>query len=75
MGLGRPLFMHVTAGGVGTGRVRMRSTTFPVPFSLGVQRLGWNIAGKWTGLAGDDSPLVLRDTGSEEIYALNWEAP
>jgi hypothetical protein len=40
-----------------------------------VQRLGWTIAGKWTGLAGDDSPLVLRDTGIEEIYALDWEAP
>jgi Tol biopolymer transport system component/DNA-binding winged helix-turn-helix (wHTH) protein len=39
------------------------------------QRLGWSIAGKWTGLAEDDSPLVLRDTGSEEIYALDWETP
>jgi hypothetical protein len=36
--------------------------------------LGWSIAGKWTGLVGDDSPLVLRDTGSEEIYALDREA-
>jgi hypothetical protein len=27
------------------------------------------------GLAGDDSTLVLRDTGNEEIYALDWEAP
>ena len=43
--------------------------------SLSRQRLGWSIAGKWTGLAEDDSPLVLRDTGSEEIYALDWEAP
>jgi len=37
--------------------------------------LGWTIAGKWTGFAGDGSPLVLRDTGIEEIYALDWEAP
>ncbi len=29
----------------------------------------------WTGLAPDDSPLVLRDIGSQEIYALDWEAP
>ena len=29
----------------------------------------------WTGLALDDSPLVLRDVGSHEIYALDWEAP
>jgi Tol biopolymer transport system component len=29
----------------------------------------------WTGLAPDDSPLLLRDVGTEEIYALDWEAP
>ena len=27
------------------------------------------------GLAPDDSPLLLRDTGTQEIYALDWEAP
>ena len=31
--------------------------------------------GLWNGLAPDDSPLLLRDTGSREIYALDWEAP
>jgi Tol biopolymer transport system component len=31
--------------------------------------------GQWFGLAPDDSPLVLRDVGSHEIYALDWEAP
>ncbi len=29
----------------------------------------------WFGLAPDGSPLVLRDLGSQEIYALDWEAP
>ena len=29
----------------------------------------------WTGLAQDDSPLVLREVGAQEIYALDWEAP
>jgi eukaryotic-like serine/threonine-protein kinase len=29
----------------------------------------------WTGLALDDSPLLLRDAGTEEIYALDWQAP
>jgi eukaryotic-like serine/threonine-protein kinase len=29
----------------------------------------------WTGLAPDDSLLVLRNVGTEEIYALDWEAP
>ena len=31
--------------------------------------------GFWLGVAPDDSPLLLRDTGSQEIYALDWEAP
>jgi Tol biopolymer transport system component len=29
----------------------------------------------WIGLTPDDSPLLLRNVGSEEIYALDWEAP
>ncbi len=29
----------------------------------------------WFGLAPDDSLLVLRDVGSQEIYAIDWEAP
>jgi hypothetical protein len=31
--------------------------------------------GEWNGLAPDDSPLILRDVATQEIYALNWEAP
>jgi hypothetical protein len=26
-------------------------------------------------LAPDDSPLVVRDVGTHEIYAIDWEAP
>jgi serine/threonine protein kinase/Tol biopolymer transport system component len=33
------------------------------------------IVGFWLGLAPDDSPLLLRDIGTQEIYALDWEAP
>jgi len=28
----------------------------------------------WLGMVPDDSPLLLRDTGIQEIYAL-WQAP
>jgi Tol biopolymer transport system component/DNA-binding winged helix-turn-helix (wHTH) protein len=59
----------------GVYRIRISDRKRELITTLGRQLLGWNIAGKWTGLAGDDSPLVLRDTGSEEIYALDWEAP
>ncbi|MGB2901383.1 MAG: hypothetical protein WBB89_19160 [Candidatus Acidiferrum sp.] len=31
--------------------------------------------GIWLGLAPDDSPLLLKDTGSQEIVALEWDAP
>ncbi len=39
-----------------------------------LRRASWAF-GAWSGLAPDDSPLVLRDIGTEEIYALDWEAP
>jgi eukaryotic-like serine/threonine-protein kinase len=28
----------------------------------------------WLGMAPDDSPLLLRDTGTQEIYSLDWQA-
>ncbi|HET6179061.1 MAG TPA: protein kinase [Candidatus Sulfotelmatobacter sp.] len=31
----------------------------------------WN----WMGLAADDSPVLLRDATTEDLYALDWEAP
>jgi serine/threonine protein kinase/Tol biopolymer transport system component len=30
---------------------------------------------QWTGLGPDDSPLLLRDVGTEEVYALDWQIP
>jgi hypothetical protein len=37
----------------------------------GLVRGAWN----WLGLAPDDSPLLVRDVGTQEIYALDWDAP
>jgi eukaryotic-like serine/threonine-protein kinase len=31
--------------------------------------------GHWFGLTPDNSPLLLHDTGTQEIYALDWQAP
>jgi len=28
----------------------------------------------WMGLAPDDSPLSLRDIGSQDVYSLDWQA-
>ena len=56
-------------------RIRIKDRKLEMVTSLRRDRLGWNIAGKWMGLAEDDSLLVLRDTGSEDIYALDWQTP
>jgi Tol biopolymer transport system component len=29
----------------------------------------------WSGLAPDDSPLIVRDVGSQQIYALDLQLP
>ena len=31
--------------------------------------------GQWLGLGPDDSPLVLENTGTQDVYALDWEEP
>jgi eukaryotic-like serine/threonine-protein kinase len=31
--------------------------------------------GRWTGLAPDDSPLLLQEVGIHEIYAMDWKFP
>jgi len=33
------------------------------------------IWGFWLGTAPDDSPLLLRDTGSQDVYSLDWQEP
>ncbi len=35
----------------------------------------WTRVGYWTGLAPDDTPLLLRDTSIDEIYALELQLP
>jgi eukaryotic-like serine/threonine-protein kinase len=31
--------------------------------------------GEWFGLGPNDEPLLLRNTGNQQIYAVDWEAP
>jgi Tol biopolymer transport system component len=38
-------------------------------------RIGGVSGGWWNGLAPDDSLLVMRDRSTDELYALEWEAP
>jgi Tol biopolymer transport system component len=58
----------------GLYRVRIRDGNIERMATLEPRSLSWAIVGKWTALAADDSPLVLRDTSLDEIYALDWDA-
>jgi hypothetical protein len=44
-------------------------------FSMkGFQAVG-GAFGNWSGLAPDESPLLVRDASIQEIYALDWDTP
>jgi eukaryotic-like serine/threonine-protein kinase len=36
---------------------------------------GTDFWGSWSGLAADDSPLMMRDKSTQEIYSFDWQAP
>ena len=56
-------------------RVQVSSGKLERIFSLkGFQAAG-GAFGNWSGLAPDESPLVVRDASIQEIYALDWERP
>lgn len=73
---GQYIYFDTTLGeDRGMFRVRVSDRKLEKISSLeGVQRFQANF-GPWSGLAPDDSPLVARDISSQEIYALDWEAP
>jgi Tol biopolymer transport system component/predicted Ser/Thr protein kinase len=54
-------------------RIRIRDHKIePVADLKNFRQTGfWTV---WLGMAPDDSPLLLRDTGTQEIYALDWQA-
>ena len=59
----------------GIYRIRISDRKMEQVESLkGVQR-ALGVFGPWSGLAPDESPLILRDVGTQDIYALDWEAP
>jgi Tol biopolymer transport system component len=69
-------FTGIPLGGQPSGlfRVRISDRKLEQVFNLKEARQapGW---GEWVGLALDDAPLLVRDTGTQDIYALDWEAP
>jgi serine/threonine protein kinase/Tol biopolymer transport system component len=67
-------FQRVTEKGAEICRISLSDRKVEVVASLrSVRQAG--AYGLWFGLAPDDSPLLLRESGSTEIYAFDWEAP
>ena len=59
---------------VASGRVETVASYAGMPIT-GTPHSPFSIRGVWFGLGPDDSPLLIRETGNIEIYALDWEAP
>jgi len=69
---GKFVYFYDVLGKVGAiERLRVSDGKLEQAVSLNDIRIGWY----WTGLAPDDSPMVIRDASTQEIYALDWEAP
>jgi Tol biopolymer transport system component len=56
-------------------RVSIRDGRIEKLYSLKDTREVYGDYGAWFGLDPGDSPLITRDVGTQEIYALDWEAP
>jgi Tol biopolymer transport system component len=63
------------SGTSGFFRVRISDRKLDWVASLKDLRRASGTLGTWAGLAPDTSPLLVRDTGTQEIYALDWQAP
>jgi eukaryotic-like serine/threonine-protein kinase len=56
-------------------RIRVNDGKVELVSALKDLRPAFGIFGNWSGLAPDDSPLVLRDIGTEEVYVFDWQTP
>jgi Tol biopolymer transport system component/DNA-binding winged helix-turn-helix (wHTH) protein len=58
----------------GIGRLRVSDHKVEQMVALRDDQQLWTLD-TWTGLAPDDSPMLMHDASIEEIYALQWTAP
>ena len=68
-------FDRVLVGDPALYRVRVSDRKLEKLVSLADVRRFAGDMWQWSGLAPDDSPLLVRDAGTQEIYALDWQAP
>ena len=56
-------------------RVQVSNAKLERIFSMkGFQAAG-GAFGNWSGIAPDDTPLLVRDASIQELYALEWDTP
>jgi Tol biopolymer transport system component/predicted Ser/Thr protein kinase len=72
---GNYIYFHSFGSDTALYRVRVSDHKLEKIVSLKGIRLTIGTFGAWSGLAPDDSPLILRDVGSQEIYALDLQLP
>jgi serine/threonine protein kinase/Tol biopolymer transport system component len=72
---GSYVYFHSFGSDPALYRVRITDHKLERIFNLKGLRLTIGFAGTWCGLAPDGSPLLLRDVGSQEIYALDLQRP
>jgi Tol biopolymer transport system component len=72
---GNYVYFHSSGSDAALYRVRVSNRELEKIVSLRGIRLTIGAIGTWCGLAPDDSPLVLRDVGTQEIYALDLQLP
>jgi Tol biopolymer transport system component len=72
---GKYVHFHSFGDDAALYRVRVSDHKLERIVSLKGIRLTMSVIGTWCGLTPDDSPLVLRDVGSQEIYAVDLQLP
>ncbi len=70
-------YIYFQSSGTDVALYRVRVSDHKLEMIAGLKgvRLTISPIGSWCGLAPDDSPLVLRDVGTQEIYALDLQLP
>jgi Tol biopolymer transport system component/DNA-binding winged helix-turn-helix (wHTH) protein len=68
-------FTDQFGNGPGIKRARIADRKVEWVADLKELRLVATYFGRWFGLAPDDSPLVLRDVGIQDIYSLDFQTP
>ena len=70
-------FIYADSFGATAGffRIRISDRKQDRVTSLKDLRRAFGTMGPWAGLTPDNSPLLVGDVGTQEIYALDWQAP